>query len=133
MSTKYILHKHLLGAHPEIELEEAEYELLKRSKAALNGALSLEERYEQLVLSFVEWENAILSQSVSNMVRFSPDQRSFLETRLVLNLKLTSFLTMAKVYVKQSPIHVKEVLPTVTSKDLVKPLLSAQYRLQLGQ
>lgn len=131
---RYLLILEVAGKTPEIDISVERYDQLKKAKHILTNCLLIEEKYEMLVLSFLEWENTILGSSLSNMVRTYSGYEDFFEPKLQLNLKLVSLLTTARLYVDNIHCHVREIVPDIKPDSLVKSFFkrecddNAEYR-----
>lgn len=91
----------------QVEITRGEFDNLKKSKAILAAALSLEERYELLIGNYISFEKTLTDYSIENMTRFkwSDDNHyysaSFMES-LNLNRHIINLLTSARMYMDQT-------------------------------
>ena len=125
---KYILRKVVLGKVPEIKITAEEYEDLKIAKNILLNALAIEEKYEIVIRSYIDFERQILDTITIHMVRNPLDYKDFFEERLGLNIRLLNMLTACRLYVDHLPQNVRECIPNVcNSEEIVKGFFSKEH------
>jgi len=125
---KYILRKVVLGKVPEIEITTEEYDDLKIAKNILLNALAIEETYEIIIRSYIDFERQMLDTIIIHMVRRGWDYMALFEERLGLNIRLLNLLTACRLYVDQLPQNVRECIPNVcNSEEIVKEYFSKEY------
>lgn len=106
----YILHSNILGQNSKIDISEQKYNELKKSKGVLFNALEIEEKYEIILSSYLDFEQKILSITAKCMVHGHLGYSDFFEIRLSLNVKLINLLTAVKLYVDQVNQNVTKCL-----------------------
>lgn len=125
---KYILRIHAAGKHPEVDLDKASYERLKKARATLSHALAMEEEYDILISNYLEFEREMLDHALQSMIRRSGDYEDFFRVRMDFNRRLMNLLTAARLYVHQLHRHVAAIMPhSQNTKDVVARLFSAEY------
>ena len=89
---------------------------------------AVEEKYDVLISSYLDFEKQILNASASNMVRDYVGYYDFFEVRLGLNICMINLLTSVRMYVDQLGRHVSGCLPGGNdTESAVKALFSAEY------
>ena len=114
----------LLSPPPPLEITEAEFLSLKRSRPILNSAFSLEENYDLLIGNYLELENSALSLTATSMARQLYDYHEVFELRAEMNRRAVNFLSSARLYVDQL---LQRVGDGGGNKEDIKSCLSAQY------
>jgi len=125
---KYLLRKVVLGKVPEIEITAEEYAEFETARNILLNALAIEEKYEIVIRSYIDFERQILDTITIHMVRMTLGYIDFFEERLGLNIRLLNLLTACRLYVDQLNQNVRECIPNVSdSKEIVRKFLSKEY------
>jgi len=125
---KYILRKSVLGDVPEIEITAEEYAEFEKARNTLSNALEIEEKYEIVIRSYIDFERQILDTITIHMVRMPLDYIDFFEERLDLNIRLLNLLTAGRLYVDQLSQNVQECIPDVAdATEIVKKFRSKEY------
>jgi len=125
---KYVLRKADFSDELEIEISAETYAKYKESKTILFHCLSIEENYEAIILTYLDFEKQIFDATASNMVRRFIDPLDAFEVRLDLNIHLMSFLTSTQLYKDQFCHHIKECAPHFRDAEtLAKSFLSKEY------
>jgi hypothetical protein len=105
----YSLVAHVLENNPSLPLTEGEFELLKRSRAQLAAAFSLEEIYNLLILNYREFEMEVLSAGVDQMTSRKAEYEDYFDVRSSLNRRALNLLSAARLYLDQFQQWLKEV------------------------
>jgi hypothetical protein len=128
---EYFLRKEVMGQPPQVAISEPDFAASKNARNVLVAGFAIEEKYEVLIASYVEFERKILDASVWSMVRNFVGYYDFFELRLAMNICLINLLTSARMYVDQLPRHVKECVPRRRAKALFSTEHDAhpEYRL----
>lgn len=125
---RYALRIRALGKYPEVELNNDEYESLKKARMALFNGLALEEKYEILISNYLELEREILDRATQSMIRNPSDYDDFFQVRMSLNRRLVNLLTAVRLYADQLHRHVKGILSDKEDvKRHIDSLLSQEY------
>lgn len=125
---KYFLRKSVLAKVPEIEISKEKYSEYKRARKVLSNCFEIEEKYEILISTYLEFETQLLNATAIKMVRPPLDYSDFFEFRLALNIRLINFLTSARLYVDRMKGNVKECVPELQdAKELVEAQFSKEY------
>src|SRR5688572_21270967 len=96
---KYVLRKEVLGKVPEIEINESEYLGLQQARKILHSAFQIEEVYDVLITTYLEFESKILTEAAALMVdRDYGGYYDFFKVRVQLNIRLMNLLTCARLY-----------------------------------
>ena len=123
---RYVLRKAVLGIVPEIEITKENYLALRDAREVLANALAIEEKYEILILSYLELEKQILNDTAHSMVRDNTEYSDFFDIRVALTVRLVTFLTSARLYIDQLSRHVRDCAPDLTSESM-KTIFSKEY------
>jgi hypothetical protein len=125
---KYVLRKADLSDESEIEINKEAYPTYQESRNILSNCLSLEEKYEVLILTFLDLEKKIFEAISLNMVRGFLDPPDTFDIRLGINIRLMSLLTSITLYKDRFCHHVKECVPHLSNADkLAKSFLSKEF------
>ena len=125
---KYLLRKAVLGNMPEIEISEEKYIAYKDAQKVLSSCFLIEEKYEILISSYLEFEKQMLDAATSSLVRSQIDYFDFFEVRLGINIRLVNLLTAAKLYTDQLNQDVQDCLPEQTDiTKIVKGFFTKEY------
>ena len=98
---KYVLRKATLGCEPEIEISQETYVNLLNARNVLRTAFASEEKYEIVILNFLDLEKQLLEIAMTMSIRASKylDLSDF---RLLLNARLLNLLSAARLYLDQT-------------------------------
>jgi hypothetical protein len=127
---KYILRIHGAGSCPELALDINEFESLKRSREILATGLAMEEKYEILILNYVEFEKELLGFAALSMIRnpYAYEYEDLFQVRTEFNRRMVNMLTAARMYVEQLYQPVKAALPERANvKQEIKSFFSKEY------
>lgn len=125
---KYFLRLDTIGEAPLIEIDEEAYLAYKQAVTILSNCLDIEEKYEILILGYLEFERQILELATQNMVRRDLGYPRFFQIRLLMNARLAHLLTSARSYIEQLHRHAKRCAPSRDDvKQTVKGFFSAEY------
>lgn len=113
-----------LSPPPPLEITEAEFLSLKRSRPILNSAFAFEENFDLLVGNYLEFENSALSLTTSSMARQLYEYHEVFELRAEMNRRAVNFLSSARLFSDQLLQRVGEC---EGNKEDVKTRLSAEY------
>jgi hypothetical protein len=118
----------VLGKVPEIEITEDEYSELENARNILSGALAIEEKYEIVIVNYLDFEKEMLSRTAEDMIRSDKGYSDMFEVRLHLNTRLLNLLTAARLYVDQLSQDVQRCVPNDNSaKEQIEKLFAKEY------
>ena len=100
---RYVVRLNVLMQVPELEIAEADFSMLRAARGNLVAAFSLEETYELLVSSFLDFEEQVLRSAVRNSIQSQEDYIEFFGITSVLNGRMVNFLSSARLYLDQAP------------------------------
>lgn len=98
---------------PEIEITVKEYTKYKNARDILLNAFSIEEIYEIVIRSYIDFEKQLSDTSIIHMTRSGWDYRDIFEEKLVFNIRLLNLLTACRLYIDQVKPHVRECISNV--------------------
>lgn len=125
---KYTLRKRVIGKVPEIEITEGQYAEFEIARSKLLNAFGVEEKYEVVIVSYLEFEKQMLAAAADNMVRRPVDYSDIFNVRLGMNIRLINLLTAIRMYVDQLNQNVQKCIPSdVDVKEKVANLFSTEY------
>ena len=120
-----------------LEIQESTYAELEKATKILWLAFLTESRYELLMLSYIDFENEIMKNTVKNMIREVISYTDFVDSYLILSLRLINILTVVRMYLDQVPSLVRDLILTNdtnidtknanTIKDKIKQLKKHEY------
>lgn len=85
-----------------IHLEESELDELKSARSKLLAILSIEELYDQIIESFLEFKTQLYSNSLSLISNFRRDYNEHHEVRSKLNRQVFNTLNLSKIYLDKN-------------------------------
>lgn len=94
----YFLYNLVYGEYDALEISKEDYEKIKARKDILRAAKSIEEKYDVLLESYIEFEQHVASICIQTMVRGHHDYTDVYETLRDLNARISVFLSIAKMY-----------------------------------
>ncbi|GAB6071143.1 hypothetical protein JCM30760_22400 [Thiomicrorhabdus hydrogeniphila] len=124
---RYYLESQLINPTPQIELTEEEFNKIKHAKSTLKAALEIEDKYDLIVSAYVDLEKDVLALTTENMVRWRSSYESFHETRTLVNRRLITILTAARLYLDRLPSKVAKCTDNRAIKSEVESLKSHEY------
>ena len=126
---KYVLRKADLSDEIESEISKETYEAYKESGTILSNCLEFEEKYEILILTYLDFERKIFDATTMHIVHgLFLDPLETFDIRLALNISLMSLLTSARLYVDQFCHLVGKCVPHLDDVEkLAKSILSKEY------
>ena len=93
---RYILGKANLGCEPEIEISQETYASLQNARNVLHTALASEEKYEIVILNFLDLEKRLLEIAMTMSVRDTSEYLDLSDFRLLLNARLLNLLRQCR-------------------------------------
>lgn len=115
---RYVLRKADLSDELELEISKESYEAYKESRTILSNCLEIEERYEMLILTYLDFEMKIFDATAMHMVHgLFLDPLEVFDVRLALNIRLMSLLTSTRLYVDQFCHLVRECVPHLSNAE----------------
>lgn len=125
---KYVLRKAVYSDELEIEISQQAYASYKESQTILYNCLAFEEKYEDLVLAYLDLERQIFEATALNMVYGIYEPLDVFDSKLALNLRLMSLLTASTLYRYRFPHHIKECIPhCIDADNLAKSLRTKEH------
>ena len=117
---RYQLTQAILDPHQELEIDKECFDFLKQARHTLLEAFALEEKYEILISNYLKLEKQVVCQAIEAQVRTQSEYSEYFEFRMAFNVALVNLLTSARLYVDQSPRHVRDCLSDKTQLALAK-------------
>jgi hypothetical protein len=107
-SMSFGLTRMVVGSPGFLEITEDEYRALATAKDGLLKVLFLEQKFDLLVQTYLEFETELLQVTEQQILNRAPDWHWFQDRRAVLNRRLVSVLSAARAYLdhREYAIHV---------------------------
>ncbi len=105
----YEVRRHALDSKGAFQIDETKYIELEHAQNVLSHGLYMEEKLDQVLEDFVEYEAALLGISLSRMVFARHDWIEFDADISLINRRLVNLLSMCRAYFDQLPHHVAEI------------------------
>jgi hypothetical protein len=129
---KHIISLRVADSPGFIEIDEAEYNLIKDARGNLFEALYLEENLDLVIENYYEYESDLLSIS-SRMMIFNDDYFSMGRERSLLTRRIANLLSAGRMYIDQSPHHLNNMYGKESDiPRLVENEKKLQYEQRLG-
>lgn len=124
---RYFLKRNTVDCINELDISEQDFNDLVEAKATLRKALEIEDMYEQLLASYVELEQDVLSLTVKHMVFHDSGYSEIHKKRSIVNRRIFSVLATAKLYVDRIDSETARCSGVEEHKESVKAFRSAEY------
>ncbi len=99
LNEPFFLRQKTYGEHPSVPIEEHEFHRIWSAKQILIAARSIEERYDASMENYIEFEKAIASACINEMVRGDYDYDDVYIVMRDLNIRISTLLSAAQMYV----------------------------------
>ncbi len=130
---KYGITKAVLGSPGFIEIDEAEYCLIRRARENLFEALFLEEKLDLVIEDFYEYETELLAMASRMMIFHKLDYFSMSNERNLIGRRIVNLLSASETYLDQNVHHVENIYGKNSENfNLIKAETSSQYDKRLG-
>jgi len=112
-----------------IEIDEAEYLLIKIARQNLFEMLFLEEQLDLVTENFYEYETELLAIASRMMIFFgNDDQLSMSRERNLIGRRIVNLLTVGRMYIDQSVQHVERMYGANSATlGIIKKEFNLQY------
>ena len=110
---RYVISKRVMDFTDFIEIDEAEYSLIKTARHNLFEMLFLEEQLDLVIENYYEYETELLAMASRIMIFRNDDQLSMSRERNLIGRRIVNLLTAGRMYIYQSVQHVKKYLGTI--------------------
>ena len=125
---RFVITQEIIGKRVEIDIDDVKFCELYEAKETLSAAFSLEEKYELLLMNFLDLEKEVLSNSAEYSLFDQREYSDFFDIRLKINRRVVNFLTSCRLYVDHAKKHIKTCLPqSVTLKDQINHLFNEEF------
>lgn len=125
---RFVITQEIIGKRVEIDIDDVKFCELFEAKETLSAAFSLEEKYELLLMNFLELEKEVLNNSAEHSLFDQREYSDFFDIRLKINRRVVNFLTACRLYVDHAKKHIRTCLPqSVTLKDDVNHLFNEEF------
>jgi hypothetical protein len=116
-----------------IEIDEAEYNLIKNARENLFEDLFLEEKLDLVIENFYEYEADLLSMACRMVIYRDDNYFSMSRERNLVSRRIVNLLTAAKMYLDQCVQHVENIYGSdSTNLKLLNKEIHFQYDQSLG-
>jgi hypothetical protein len=134
MTTKgYVICGMLLEPSASINSDEAEFNACASAVEGLLYICDAEEKYENLIENYIEWESAISQHTLRQMVSFEFGYNEVQASRKLAARKLANLLASARLYLDSLPKDTKKILPDNNGAlAQIKEAASIQYDARLS-
>jgi hypothetical protein len=131
---RYGISKRVMDFRGFIEIDEAEFLLIKSARQNLFEMLFLEEQLDLVTENFYEYEAELLAIASRMMIFFSnDDQLSMSRERNLIGRRIVNLLTAGRMYINQSVQHVERMYGANSSTlGIIKKEFNLQYAKSLG-
>jgi hypothetical protein len=132
-SYDYFITKIPVGIYPQLPISADRYNEIRSARNVRLHALYLEQKYDFLVENFVEFEDALLKESLREMTMQRYDFSDYSVTRGHFNRRIMNLLSTGRTYEDSVPQHINSIFkrdPTALSRS--KAALSKQYDSRLN-
>ncbi|MDG1751649.1 MAG: hypothetical protein P8I03_08315 [Thalassotalea sp.] len=125
---RFVITQDIIGKRVEIDIDDVKFCELYEAKETLSAAFSLEEKYELLLMNFLELEKEVLSNSAEYSLFDQREYSDFFDIRLKINRRVVNFLTSCRLYVDHAKKHIRTCLPhSANLKDEVNHLFNEEF------
>jgi hypothetical protein len=125
---KYVITQITIGNRIEIEIDDIQFCALFNAKQIISAAFSLEEKYELLLMNFLELEKEVLNITAEFSLFDDREYSEFFDIRVKMNQRVVNFLTSCRLYVDHAKSHIKTCLPeSLYIKDEVDSLFNEEF------
>lgn len=108
---KYFIKIMTIYCNFSLEIDAEYFNTLKSSRAVLDNALAIEEKYAILINNYIEIEKQVVNEIIGHMATSSIECQDDFNIHLALNVKLVNLLTSGRLYQDQAPRHIRSCLP----------------------
>jgi len=116
-----------------IEIDEAEFLLIKSARQNLFEMLFLEEQLDLVTENFYEYETELLAIASRMMIFSNDDPMSMSRERNLIGRRIVNLLTAGRMYIDQSVQHVERMYGANSSTlSVIKKEFNLQYDKSLG-
>ena len=130
---RYGISKRVLGFRGFIEIDEAEYKLIKNARENLFEALFLEEKLDLVMENYYEYETELLSMASRMVVFHGDDYFSVSRDRNLISRRIVNLLSAGRMYLDQSVQHIKNMYGADSDNlNLINKEKAFQYDQRLG-
>jgi len=125
---RYVLRRLVLSETFEVPVDEGTYNKCKDSMNILKNAFEIEEKYELLISSYIDFERTLLEISNNYSIRSDDSYSDFFDNRILLNIKLINLLTTARLYLDQISSNAEACLSELAdAKTVVKSYITHEF------
>lgn len=129
----FVICRMVIGSPSRVTVDEKEYRMCSSAVGGLQEICDAEEKYENLIENYVEWESAISQHALRQMVSFEIGYNEVQDSRKFIARKLFNLLASARLYLDSLPKHTKRIFPEdQAAVQCIKNELSAQYDSRLS-
>ena len=130
---RYIISKRVMGFTGFIEIDEAEYLLIKIARQNLFEMLFLEEQLDLVTENYYEYETELLAMASRMMIFSNDDQLSMSSERNLIGRRIVNLLTAGRMYIYQSVQHIERMYGVHSSiLGIIDKEFNLQYDKRLG-
>lgn len=125
---KYGITKLIINCKPLLEISRQEFDDARLIKRSLVKVLSIEEKLDILLESYIEYEKELYALSLKNVIFSHQDWSTFQNDRRVIDRRLINLLTACRLYVDQVIHDIQSIYGDDIGKGtLVKQRMSQEY------
>jgi hypothetical protein len=106
----YIVCRMVIGSPPRVDSSEAEFKACVAAVDGLQDICDVEEKYENVIENYIEWERDINEHGLRQMVSFEISYNGYADSRKLIARKLLNLLASVRLYLDSLPKHSKRIL-----------------------
>ncbi len=129
---KYLITTMYIGNSDVIEIKKEEYEFQKEIREKLFEVLKIEENFNLIINSFLDYENEL--SKITNERIFSKkfDKLFFENARVQINLKIINIFTICRMYIDTTNQHLNQIYSSNNLSKQIDTLKNKMYDTKIG-
>ncbi len=130
---RYVICKMVIGSPARVASDEREYVACSAAIDGLQHICDVEEKYENVIENYIEWESVISQHAVEQMVSFSIDYNDYQDSRKAIARKLLNLSASTRLFLDSLPRHANNIIhDDQTALKQIKDAPSVQYDTRLS-
>jgi hypothetical protein len=129
----YVICKMVIGSPARVAADEREYIACSSAIDGLQHICDVEEKYENVIENYIEWESVISQHALRQMVSLSIEYAKYQDSRKAIARKLLNLLASTRLFLDSLPKHANGIIPDdeIALKQ-IKDAPRTQYNLHLS-
>lgn len=129
----YVICRMVIGSPPRVTSDEQEYIACLAAIDGIQHVCDVEEKYENVIENYIDWESVISQRALQQMVSFSIDYTEYQDARKAIARKLLNLLASTRLFLDSLPRHAKRIIDDDESAlKRIKDAPSTQYDARLS-